>query len=148
MIHRHRFVVPGDPQPWRRARTNGPQRFTDPRSKSHADAVRWAWRAAGGPTVGTGPCLLEVTARFRRPPSHLLADGVALSAAGQRVLPGRGDSDNFTKAIMDYLNGFAWADDRQVVSQSGTRVWTRGLPETVVSFSPVVLIGDDVWMPA
>lgn len=131
-----RLYVPGPPQPWRRTRLNvrGGRvvAFHDRQSDTYADLIRWAWREAGSPTFGDQPVALTVTCMFPRPASHFTRKG-ALSAAGRRaVLPSRADVDNLAKAVMDALNGLAWADDRQIVDLNVTKEWAALNPNGCV----------------
>ena len=119
------FHVPGTPEPWRRARSHGAMRFTDPRSRAYTGHVQVAWRRAGATRLPDGPVRLTITAVFPRPPGHHLRDGT-LSAAGRRaVLPAPCiDVDNIAKAVMDALNGHAWRDDRWVVHLTARKQWS------------------------
>lgn len=118
------FHVPGPPEPWRRARSTGARRWTDPRSTAYRGHVLVQWRRTGSRTLPDGPVYLRVDAVFCRPRHHLTKDG-ALTAAGRRAtIPGsRMDVDNIAKAVMDALNGHAWRDDRQVVTLTARKMW-------------------------
>ena len=49
----------------------------------------------------------------------------------------RRDVDNLLKSIMDGINGIAFADDSQVVSQSALKLVDKNFPRAVVDVSPV-----------
>ena len=70
-----------------------------------------------------GPVVVEITALFRRPPSHLTARGELRKGAPTH--PGRnlGDVDNLAKGALDALNGIAWLDDAQVVDMRVAKRW-------------------------
>ena len=119
------FTVPGKPEPLRRhragIRAGRVATFDDPRNRTYADRIRWAWRAAGAIDLDRAPIVLVVRAVFARPATHWTSKG-ALSKAG-RSTPypiGRPDLDNVIKAVMDALNGLAWRDDSQVIGYAGS----------------------------
>jgi len=70
-----------------------------------------------------GPVVVEITALFRRPQSHLTARGEL--RRGAPAFPGRnlGDVDNLAKGALDALNGIAWLDDAQVVDMRVAKRW-------------------------
>jgi len=72
----------------------------------------------------TGPVVVEITALFRRPPSHLTARGELRN--GAPAFPGRnlGDVDNLAKGALDALTGIAWLDDSQVVDLRVSKRWS------------------------
>ena len=93
------FTVPGDPVPKGRPRVAvtaaGKVRpYTPKRTREYEDAIGNAW-------IGEGP----------RPPQFSGAVRVSIRVR-ERVYPS--DLDNYVKAVLDALNGLAWADDRQV----------------------------------
>lgn len=122
------FTIPGKPEPQRRPRAfarGGHARVTDdPRNRTYADRVRWAWRDAGAHSIGTSPVIVTIAATFSRPKGHWTTSG-HLNAAGRRATAytGAPDADNIAKAICDALNGLAWGDDRQIVSLTVNKNW-------------------------
>ena len=68
---------------------------------------------------------------------RLKADGSVRDAAP--TIPGRrcGDADNIAKAVLDALNGLAFADDADVVTLVVHRRWTTGTPHAVVTVADV-----------
>lgn len=90
-----RFVVPGDPVPWARSRSNGRQHFTDATRRAYRAKVQGrAVAALAGYDLHTGRVALDLIA----------------------YMPDRRhrDWDNIGKMISDALNGIAWVDDEQV----------------------------------
>lgn len=81
-----------------------------------------------------GPVRVEITALFRRPPSHLTGHGELRTGAPTH--PGRnlGDVDNLAKGALDALNGLAWEDDAQVVDLRVVKRWAD-VDRTVVAIS-------------
>lgn len=92
-----RFVVPGRPRPKERPRVirRGGRTitYTPGTTREYEAAVAWAARAAGV-RPATGPVAVEVV----------------FYVSGRSP-----DPDNLAKAVLDGLNGIAYADDRQVV---------------------------------
>lgn len=77
-----------------------------PRETVHAErdlAAQWEWTPAEGP-VGVR---LELTDTCIRVTVEAVAEPI-----NRKLL--RGDIDNYTKLILDGLNGRAWLDDRQI----------------------------------
>jgi Holliday junction resolvase RusA-like endonuclease len=72
-------------------------------------AIASAAKAAGAKPV-THTVQRVIDAVYERPKSHMLKSGVKPSAPETN----RHDVDNVAKAVMDALNGVAWADDCQV----------------------------------
>lgn len=87
------FTVPGEPIPWKRARSVGRRRFTDPKDKAHRAEIALRARAAGARPI-TGEVCVEL--RFVR-------------STQRRV-----DIDNLAKSVLDALVGVAFVDDTQV----------------------------------
>lgn len=140
------FTIPGRPEPQRRARatTRGGhvRMIDDQRNRSYADRVRYAWRDAGADEHGHEPLHAVINARFPRPKGHWTSKG-ELSAAGRREphCLNRVDVDNIGKAVLDALNGYAYADDRQVVDISVRKQWADNPTDdgavTVCLYQPV-----------
>ena len=109
------FTVPGEPvpQPRPRVSTRGgfARAYVPAKHPVHAyrDAIATAARAAGAGVHGE-PVSVVIDFVWERPKSHMRKSGVKPDAP---VLP-RPDLDNTTKAVLDSLNGVAWADDSQV----------------------------------
>jgi Holliday junction resolvase RusA-like endonuclease len=108
------FTVPGKPQPWRRARTNGKSHFKDARTKANQNAWAWACRGAMGAALPIGgPVAVDVVARFAVPVRTNKANRAAM-LAGQVMPICTPDADNIAKNL-DALNGVAFTDDAQIV---------------------------------
>lgn len=125
------FVVPGKPEPQRRARATargGYTRMYDPKENlRYADRIRQAWREAGAVEFKDELIRVHVFAVMERPKGHFRKNG-ELSAAGLRApsAPSKTpDWDNVGKAVGDALNGHAFKDDRQIVSGYVKKEWTR-----------------------
>jgi len=85
----------------------------------------------------TRPVVVEITAYFVRPQSHLTGRGELRKGAPWH--PGRnlGDVDNLAKGVMDALtdSGVVWLDDSQVVDLRVAKRWADK-DRTVVAISP------------
>lgn len=121
------FHVPGTPEPQRRPRAHRhgahARVHDDPRNRTYADTIRWAWRDSGGHQITQGPIHLVITAIWPRPKSHLTTRG-QLNAAGRRAThPTQTDLSNVVKAVEDAMNGCGWTDDRQVTRITARKQW-------------------------
>jgi Holliday junction resolvase RusA-like endonuclease len=100
-----------------------------------------AWRAAGSPRLpGDGPIAARLTVLLERPPTHLLRDGVSLSAEGRRwPMPSmKPDLSNVLKLAEDALKGHAFGDDCRIVAVLVSKDWAPpGTPaSTTFALSP------------
>ncbi len=98
------LFVHGNPVPWKRARSVGKRRFTDPTDKQWRDKVRLvslaevgARKAARDPWDVDGWFLVSLSFGF--------ADDGRLT---------RTDSDNLIKGVLDAAKGVLWKDDCRV----------------------------------
>lgn len=112
------FTLPGRPVPAARLTRRA---LWTPRAKrhlAHKAAIGWAAKAAGVRLL-TGP--VRVSCRF-----YVHGGNVP-------------DSDNCLKAVLDGLQGVAYANDRQVVDARGVRLvaWTRDAERTEVEVGEV-----------
>lgn len=107
-------TVPGRPVPQPRSRITrrGPPRAYVPKEHpvhAYRSMIATAAKALGCfPTHQ--PVCVEIAAVFKRPKSHIGKGGVK---PGAPVVP-VADVDNLAKAILDSLNGVAYADDKLV----------------------------------
>ena len=113
------------PQPRHRA-TRGGRMYLP--SSAPIRAFKTAVIAAAGKRFRRpldGPVVVEITALFQRPPSHLTASGELRKGAPTH--PGRnlGDVDNLAKGAIDALTGIAWLDDSQVVDLRVAKRWAN-----------------------
>lgn len=114
-----RFIIPGDPVPWARARRNGKRYYTDPDVTAHAKAIRQAWMAAGRPRIGeTAAVSMLVQCFLERPAGHYRTGRnrhLVRDSAPEWPI-GKPDADNLGKIVCDALNGLMYRDDAQVAT--------------------------------
>jgi len=117
------FTVPGDPVPQPRPRVSTVGGFArayvpkDHPVHAYRLAVKLAAQAAGLTKTDAALTVLVFTV-FRRPRSHLTANGVKASAP---KLP-RADVDNIAKAVLDALSEFF--DDNNVQELRVNKRWS------------------------
>lgn len=91
-------------------------------------AVAAAFRAAyNGPPI-TGAVELSVRFIFQRPKSHYRSgkNTAKLKPSAPIHHTQKPDTTKLVRAIEDGLNGVAWADDCQVVTQAASKSWAIG----------------------
>lgn len=139
-----RILIPGDPYgkraPQIARRGKHAHLHPHPADKEYAalimvelEAGRFGvtWRPIRDPRAALW---VHIEARFQRPPSHFLADGESLSAAGREFIEPtkRPDADNISKIILDtFTHAGVWPDDAQV---------TRNVQEKVFADEAGVLV--------
>ncbi len=107
------FTVPGKPRGKGRPRFGNGRTYTDKQTLEYERLI--ATRAAEAmpcPAVCT-PVLVRIYAHHAIPVSWSKARRAR--AQDGLELPGKPDLDNVAKAVLDALNGVAYADDTQVV---------------------------------
>lgn len=136
------LVIDGAPAGKGRPRHGNGRTWTPKETVLAEQEIRRAWEEAGSPRID-GPVRLIVELRVTRAKDHYRADGVMLSAKGERFpLPTgkKPDVDNALKLVMDSLNGRAYRDDVDVVIATVMRFWSRdGWPRTIVEVRPLIL---------
>jgi Holliday junction resolvase RusA-like endonuclease len=133
-----RFTVPGLPVPKGRARvTRQGFAYTPAKTRSYEAAVRayYCQACPGVPPIPAGvPISLTVAARFPLPASAPKRQRYHLTMGGCVRMATRPDLDNIVKAVLDALNGVAWADDGQVCRLTAGKTRTAEVPQVEVSF--------------
>lgn len=127
--------IPGQPYPLKRARRAKNGRMFDPPENVEAKKViGWHTRNVVHAPI-SGPVKISVTFWIQRPKSHFRKFGLKASAPDQHVQ--KPDVDNLIKAVLDGMNGIAWADDTQVVQVEARKAWCDFDPNTFVEISAV-----------
>ena len=113
-----RFVIPGEPRGkgrprFGRSRAGFAVAYTDAKTATYENLVRLAAREAGVTPI-EGPLFVQVNAFFTVPQSW--SKKRRASALDGAEAPSRFDVDNIAKAVLDGLNGVAFADDKQIVT--------------------------------
>lgn len=124
-----KFVIPGKPAAWQRARSNGKVRFDSPeQSRNKLTIGQIGSHAMAGRPPLEGPLDVSVAAYWQWPKSM---SQKKRRAYGSQYFTARPDSDNVMKLLGDALNGIVWRDDAQIVRMTVFKSY--GLtPQTVV----------------
>lgn len=127
-----KFTVPGKPQGKGRPRfTRQGHAYTPPSTREYERTVAAAWQAAGAVRFPDDtPIYCAIYAAFPIPKSYSKKKRAAMSGALHMNKP---DSDNVVKAVLDALNGCAFADDSAVSCVYAEKFWTTGDGEVVVT---------------
>lgn len=123
------FVVPGRPKGKDRPRVSyrgGKARaYTPKATKEYEDQVRGAYQEQSHGDPMTGVISVRIIAWYPIPKSAKKAEKLRMEAG--KIVPGtRPDADNIAKAILDALNGLAFADDRQVACLTVEKRYATG----------------------
>ncbi len=118
-----RLHVPGRPVAKGRPRmTRAGRVYTPAPTRAYGDLVAAAWMDAGRRRLpDLAPFALYAEFAFTRPKSHYRTEA-RLVRPDAPVLP-RADTDNLCKAILDSLQGLAFADDRLCGEIHATKRW-------------------------
>jgi crossover junction endodeoxyribonuclease RusA len=92
------LTIAGTPIPLQRSRTSRGRHYLPKRSRAYRELVQAEWMAAGRQSLGDAPFTASMRFYGANP---------------------RADLDNLVKAILDALNGLAFADDKQLSCLSG-----------------------------
>ena len=129
------FTVPGRPVPKARPRVVNGHAYTPRETAAYEAAVRWCYKAvARGAEPLRVPCAVEMVFRFPIPASARRKTMPDKIKAGEPYTS-RPDADNLAKAILDALNGLAFADDALVVEISARKEY--GEPGAEVTITEV-----------
>ncbi len=104
-----------------RFRRNG-YAYTPEKTREYEKHVRLTY---AGPKFD-GPLTVRIKAYMKKP--------MRGAGAYPTKIP---DADNIAKAILDALNGVAYADDKQVVNLCVSKMWADKRPQTVVQIEKV-----------
>ena len=132
------FTVPGQPRgkgrPRFARRGNSVATYTDDQTAAYENLVALAYKAAGGKML-EGAVSMAVLMYHAMPKSRSKADKARMQEGEIRPTT-RPDADNCLKAVLDGLNGIAFADDKQVVDMAVHR-WYDVEPRVVVHLQEV-----------
>lgn len=118
------FIVPGQPIPKGRPRVTRFSTYTPKRTQQFEASIRRAWEDAGAVRFPDGePLFLCVYARFPIPKRTPKRDAPGM--VGTPYLKDHGDIDNIVKAVMDALNGHAYADDAVIYAVSANKLYNE-----------------------
>jgi len=130
-------LVSGPPRPWQRAGRVGKRTFTSPEMEEYRNTIFRAWADAGCPKLQSHHWTVYVEARWARPESHFLRDGISLSSIGRRMqYPSYCDLDNVLKHIDVFVRAGAVSDDRYAVRKRVESAWASE-PGVLFAFGEV-----------
>lgn len=130
------FSIPGKPEPWRRARTNGKRHFKDAKTAANQSAWGFSAKAAmRGAEPLSGALTVVIVARYPIPISASKAKRAAMISGEIRPTV-RPDLDNIVKNL-DGLNKVAFGDDAQIVRLITDKVYSE-TPRVDVFIEPFV----------
>ena len=95
--------------------------------------VQQRWQAAGGAYYGDVPIMAQIVAYFPIPASVSKTKAKKMKDGFASKKP---DADNVAKSILDALNGFAYADDKQVVGLTVQKLYDVNA-RVVVTIEPI-----------
>jgi Holliday junction resolvase RusA-like endonuclease len=104
------------------------QAYIPKKTKSFEAELRWHWQSSKNQMIPLTPTLLKVCCLLPRPKSVKKTTLFPVT---------RPDLDNYAKAIMDGLNGFAWKDDAQISELHISKRYTEFEPKLVIEIWPV-----------
>lgn len=107
------FIVPGIPQGKGRPRVTMHGTYTPKATKEYEEKVRKAWRESGNEAINGVPLCVTINACFKPPKSVSKKKYREMLYTPHCKKP---DADNIAKAVLDALNGLAFADDSAIAS--------------------------------
>ena len=114
----------GNPRGQERPRFGG-RAYKTAEAKAYENGIAIAYRlAVRNMKPLEGPLSVNILAGYPIPASATKAQRAAM-LRGEQLPTKKPDIDNVVKAILDALNGEAWADDKQVVSVTAKKVYAE-----------------------
>lgn len=134
------LTIPGRPNAWQRARSNGKVRFDSPEQARNKATIEQIGAAAmdGRPPL-EGPLEVHVAAFWLYPKSM---SKKRRGTYGAHFFTSRPDADNIMKLIGDALNGIIWRDDAQIVTVQVSKRYAI-TQQTVIRIHPLTEEGED-----
>lgn len=128
------LVIPGKPNAWQRARSNGKIRFDSPeQTRNKALIEQIGAEAMNGRPPLDGPLEVHVSAFWLYPKSM---SEKKRRTYGAHFFTSRPDADNIIKLVGDALNGIVWRDDSQIVTLQVSKRYAI-TPQTVIRVHPL-----------
>ena len=123
------LIIPGKPRGKGRPRFGNGTAYTDKETAEYERLVRLTALQTGIKPL-SGAVHMDITAYYPIPRSGSKASRLKRERGEEYPLV-KPDIDNITKIIMDALNGYAYADDKQVISVTAIKKYGRE-PKVVV----------------
>lgn len=134
------FTVPGEPQQWKRALSNGGRRYTHPKCTTYRERVQVYARAA---MKGRQPldcaCGLFVTVVESAPKLPPKDSRLWINSGGCEVSVLTPDEDNYIKMLSDAVQGVIITDDKRFSFMGGIKLRGRD-PHCIVTVWPLAKI--------
>lgn len=121
------FIIPGDPVPQGRPRAGRAGRrivMYDPKeSREYKRYVSLIARQHAPKTLLKGPLSVEMKIYRKIPKSTTKKDRALISEGIKRPVT-KPDTDNYTKSVLDALNGIIYKDDSQVTDLYASKYYS------------------------
>jgi len=128
------FTVQGKPQGKGRPRIANGHCYTPQKTRDYENLIAQEYKRQVKAYFANVPLMVQVTAIMPIPKATNKADKAEMLA--DNILPmGKPDIDNICKAVLDGLNGVAYADDTQVVTLSAKKVYEQGEGLLIISIT-------------
>ena len=131
-VSKIKFIIPGEPEGKGRHRTTKTGgTYTPPKTARYERFIQRQYNlTCNDEKTITGACGVDIRAYYRIPASATKKKRAAMLAGDIRPTK-KPDVDNIAKVVLDALNGIAYKDDAQIVSQSIEK-WYSDTPHVEV----------------
>lgn len=144
-----KFTIPGKPVAWMRVtgitKRHKPKELVDWYERVRSNFTAWVYESDARKFMTfphAGPVGLALTA-YLPAAEELMQTRPEAIRGGSLPCDQVPDLDNIEKGIGDALEGYAWVNDRQIVSLTGLKLWTAPGDERleiVIAFYPEITL--------
>lgn len=138
------FIIPGDPVPQGRPRAGRAGRrivMYDPKeSREYKRYVSLIARQHAPKTLLKGPLSVEMKIYRKIPKSTTKKDRALISEGIKRPVT-KPDTDNYTKSVLDALNGIIYKDDSQVTDLYASKYYSDN-PRVELKIQEIDIYGE------